>query len=100
MLSLERMLAKELRALSGLKMENYFIIMMQHCRLISADVTSRAVGPKYIFQRLGTTGQSYIDHCLIPIELMPCVLSCGVKVFTIEKCSRLNVNMITSLIRR
>ena len=52
--------------------------MMQRCSLISADLTSTAVGPKYTFQRLGATGQSYIDHCLISMELMPYVLSCGV----------------------
>ena len=52
--------------------------MMQRCSLISVDLTSRGVGPKYTFQRLGATGQSYIDHCLISMELMPYVLSCGV----------------------
>ena len=47
--------------------------MRQRCSLISADLTSRAVGLKYTFQRLGATGQSYIDHCLISMELMPYV---------------------------
>ena len=50
--------------------------MMLRCNLVAADLLDTAAGPEYSFDRLG--GRSYIDHCLISVDLVPFVRRCGV----------------------
>ena len=52
--------------------------MMLRCNLVAADLLDTAAGPDYSFDRLGADGQSYIDHCLISVDLVPFVRRCGV----------------------